>query len=51
MKLQRISEDDMNYKWKYIEERLIDYTKIDDRKNVKSLLVRVLNEEKKIEGI
>ena len=51
MKLQKISEDGMNSKWKYIEECLIDYAKIDDRKNVKSLLARFLNEEEKNEGI
>ena len=34
-----------------MEERLIDYAKIADRENVKSLLVRVLNEEVKNEGI
>ena len=51
MKLQKISEDDMNSKWKYIVERLIDYAKVDDHKNVKSLLVRFLNEEEKNEGI
>ena len=51
MKLQKLSEDDMKSKWKYLEERLIDYAKIDDRKSVKSLLARFLNEEEKNEGI